>query len=130
MIRKTLTILSLIGFLLSVGAWGVSYYRMVWVLPTLRHRIELSRGAVTLQSLTAPTMPDEWLRSARQELANRSAPPSVYMPVGATHGTTSVVSGATTISYTYFYPGHRIDGFQSLNTLWTFSNAATADFCE
>ncbi len=30
MIRKTLTILSLIGLLLSVGLWGVSYFRFTW----------------------------------------------------------------------------------------------------
>ncbi len=31
MIRKTLTILSLIGLLLSVGLWGVSYFRFAWL---------------------------------------------------------------------------------------------------
>ena len=30
MIRKSLTILSLIGLLLSVGLWGVSYYRVTY----------------------------------------------------------------------------------------------------
>ena len=30
MLRKTLTIFSLIGLLLSVGLWGVSYFRFTW----------------------------------------------------------------------------------------------------
>ena len=34
MIRKTLTILSLIGLLLSVGLWVMSYWRMNWKCPT------------------------------------------------------------------------------------------------
>ena len=33
MIRKTLTILSLIGLLLSVGLWGVSYWQVGFILP-------------------------------------------------------------------------------------------------
>ncbi len=31
MIRKTLTILSLVGLLLSVGLWGVSYFNVLYV---------------------------------------------------------------------------------------------------
>ena len=30
MIRKTLTILSLIGLVLSLGLWGVSYYDLIY----------------------------------------------------------------------------------------------------
>ncbi len=33
MIRKTLTIISLIGLLLSVGAWGVSYFHLSFTPP-------------------------------------------------------------------------------------------------
>ncbi len=45
MIRKTLTILSLIGLLLSVGLWGVSY---CWRLRfgTLTPRVDISVGGV------------------------------------------------------------------------------------
>ena len=44
MIRKTLTILSVIGLLLSVGAWGVSYFNLVYVPQTLIHRVWLYGG--------------------------------------------------------------------------------------
>ena len=129
MTRKTLTIVSLISLLLSVGMWGVSYYRVVWVLPTLRHKIDLSRGAVTLQSLTAPTMPEEWLRLARRQIANTRLPKGVRMAVGGIHTSRTGIL-TVTARYAYFWPGHNcdgfwpghnIDGFQSLSTLWTFS---------
>ncbi len=38
MIRKTLTILSLVGLLLSVGAWGASYYGILYI----RHAMPFS----------------------------------------------------------------------------------------
>ncbi len=50
MIRKTLTILSLIGLLLSVGLWGASYFR-----PTLRTRhltIMLTSGRIVVVPYT------------------------------------------------------------------------------
>ena len=44
MIRKTLTILSLIGLLLSMGLWGVSYFSISyeWTLDGVWTRLELS----------------------------------------------------------------------------------------
>ena len=117
MLRKTLTILSLIGLLLSVGLWGVSYYRVMSILPSLRHKIDLSRGAMALQSLTAPNMPDDWLRLARQSIANTTLPKGFAMGVGSTHTHTDTTGFLTiTARYTYFWPGHNIDGFQSLST--------------
>ena len=51
MIRKTLTILSLIGLLLSVGLWGVSYLRISYVKgPRWNH---LSHGALSFTHLYA-----------------------------------------------------------------------------
>ncbi len=47
MIRKTLTILSLIGLLLSVGLWGASYFNLSY-----RSRpiiIRVSQGAISLE---------------------------------------------------------------------------------
>ena len=44
MLRKTLTILSLIGLLLSVGAWGVSYFSAS--LSTVRYSLDLRHGMV------------------------------------------------------------------------------------
>ena len=49
MIRKTLTILSLIGLLLSVGLWGVSYHlrpRFHWSTLNATHMCISSRGAM------------------------------------------------------------------------------------
>ena len=46
MLHKTLTILSLIGLLLSVGAWGMSYWNIKAVLSSQRPTIQLSRGTV------------------------------------------------------------------------------------
>ncbi len=46
MIRKTLTILSLIGLLLSVGLWGVSYWRIGYFLENRHQRfLYLAGGA-------------------------------------------------------------------------------------
>ncbi|MCH8913466.1 MAG: hypothetical protein IIA33_07845 [Planctomycetes bacterium] len=44
MLRRTLTILSLIGLLLSVGLWGVSYFRFYVGLPPA-DRVALHEGA-------------------------------------------------------------------------------------
>ena len=43
MIRKTLTIFSLIGLLLSVGAWGVSYWGISYATPNFQG-IQLCAG--------------------------------------------------------------------------------------
>ena len=54
MLRKTLTILSLIGLLLSVGLWGVSgFYTMSYIPKSLSCVLQMSRGTVSL------TLPDE-----------------------------------------------------------------------
>ena len=44
MLRRTLTILSLIGLLLSVGLWGVSYYGAS--LNTVRYSLDLRHGMI------------------------------------------------------------------------------------
>ncbi|MCH8879109.1 MAG: hypothetical protein IID34_04415 [Planctomycetes bacterium] len=49
MLRKTLTILSLTGLLLSVGLWGVSYHlrpRFGWSTQNATHTCISSRGAM------------------------------------------------------------------------------------
>ena len=47
MIRKTLTIFSLTGLLLSVGLWGVSYFRIGYhILPPQNHTIMLAGGTI------------------------------------------------------------------------------------
>ncbi len=47
MFRKTITILSLIGLLLSVVAWGVSYLNIYYYLAQGEGAIALARGSIT-----------------------------------------------------------------------------------
>ncbi len=49
MLRKTLTILSLIGLLLSVGLWGVSYFN--WAYGGDRYHWDLERGNVCVERI-------------------------------------------------------------------------------
>ncbi len=46
MLRKTLTILSLIGLLLSVGAWVVSYINIWYFAPNAKYSVQLTLGGV------------------------------------------------------------------------------------
>ncbi|MCH8913595.1 MAG: hypothetical protein IIA33_08530, partial [Planctomycetes bacterium] len=46
MLRKTLTILSLIGLLLSVGLWGVSYFQ--WGIIVNRYSLWAFNGALVM----------------------------------------------------------------------------------
>jgi len=46
MMRKTLTILSLIGLLLSVGLWGVSHWQSSWVFANDHVNLALFRGCI------------------------------------------------------------------------------------
>ena len=64
--RKILTILSLIGLLLSVGLWGVSYFNFVcWTSDDLGSFVELSSGSVGcgLQSFSAAPIPFALMRT-------------------------------------------------------------------
>ena len=54
MLRKTLTILSLIGLLLSVGLWGASCSSLKYGLQTNRHVFELGGGDLKLTWSTLP----------------------------------------------------------------------------
>ena len=46
MIRKSITVFSLIGLLLSVGAWGVSYFSVLYVPAKRSPNMGLHAGAV------------------------------------------------------------------------------------
>ena len=56
MIRKTLTILSLIGLLLSVGMWAVSYMSVAlfWVALPYDHGAWADRGSLQVHKTTLP----------------------------------------------------------------------------
>ncbi len=57
MIRKTLTILSLIGLLLSVGLWGVSYYDVSYMSSDGSKAAVLRQGCVGLALYQRDTLP-------------------------------------------------------------------------
>ncbi len=46
MLRKTLTILSLLGLLFSVGLWGVSYFNIWYFAPNAKYNVQLQFGGV------------------------------------------------------------------------------------
>ncbi len=46
MIRKTLTILSLIALLLSVGLWGVSYFNLTYLSMPIKSLLQLKGGSL------------------------------------------------------------------------------------
>ena len=54
MLRKTLTILTLIGLLLSVGAWGLSCFVFVGITRG-QHLLTLEHGAVTYCRVAKPS---------------------------------------------------------------------------
>ncbi len=87
MLRKTLTILSLIGLLLSVGLWGVSFYGLQYqkiaassgattvgfthlslvdgLIVILRQRMEQGQGTAEPDATPVPTSLDEWQFGAK-----------------------------------------------------------------
>ena len=72
MIRKTLTILSLIGLLLSVGLWGVSYCNILYAFPrsqTLQHVLGLRDGACQLLLVAHASVADNLLAGHYPERA-------------------------------------------------------------
>ncbi len=58
MIRKTLTIVSLIGLLLSVGLWGVSYWNIHCFSGSFR--IAVLRGNIVLQTQAPQPLKGHW----------------------------------------------------------------------
>ena len=56
MLRKTLTTLSLIGLLLSVGLWGASYWDVFWLSKDRRLVLFLWRSSLVIAQYP-PTVP-------------------------------------------------------------------------
>ena len=54
MLRKTLTILSLIGLLLSVVLWGVSYWNVQWTNCARTRYVSVSEGAFWMGTAPKP----------------------------------------------------------------------------
>ncbi len=94
MLRKTLTILSLIGLLLSVGLWGASYFNIF--LSNGRYSMRLERGAVRC----------DWLGPFVAPGKGRAAYPPGYWAVEFKAGKS--VAGVN--------PGIHVDGFKNFRT--------------
>ncbi len=58
MVRKALTIFSLIGLLFSVGLWGVSYWNVSYYSGSLG--IAVVRGTIALHSVLCQTHKGDW----------------------------------------------------------------------
>ncbi len=110
MIRKTLTILSLIGLLLSVGLWGVSCFSLVYAPRSLIHQFRLDAGAIHFHRITGQN-PDDWRKVALQMIEVNGEP--------AQHGGGSITSDSAPVAdFEFFGPGFAVHGFQSFETLW------------
>ena len=58
MLRKTLTILSLIGLLFSVGLWGLSYFHVTYSSPASRLTVDAGSGGIVVQHFPEPESVD------------------------------------------------------------------------
>ena len=83
MIRITLIILSFIGLLLSVGAWGVSYYGIMYIGEV--HSCLLANGTISAQfkSFASVRARESYLQSSTATLPTRwvwriIVPPSLF----------------------------------------------------
>ena len=114
MIRKSLTILSLIGLVLSVGLWGVSYFDMNYVLPTLRQKVRLAHGSVFVDWTTVPACDDFEDRVRGMTKLFFSETQS-----GVLCSTRLELDGMTQGSLVAFFsPGFACRGFRSMHTDW------------
>ena len=116
MIRKTLTILSFIGLLLSAGLWGVSYWEFTFAPDSLNRRFSLARGAFHYSHITGPISYEEARRSI-----NPSDPP------GQQSGGSARSNGQLLYEYHMFKPGMGFVGFQSFDTWWLPSSVQSTN---
>ncbi len=112
MFRKTLTILSLLGLLLSVGLWGASYFSIVVVPGTSGPAYWLTQGSIDVSWSEAP--PENPLPSDYETLsvgavvmigARITMPPTIPPRI----------TGAQTVTYK---TGWDCFGFDDLTTRW------------
>lgn len=112
MIHRTLTILSLLGLLLSVGLWGVSYFNITVVLGTSGPMYSLRHGCIDVGWSNVP--PQNPLPSGYETLAV-----GTVMMTGlriTTSGTNPPkITGIQTVTYK---SGWVCLGFGDLTTRW------------
>jgi len=105
MLRKTLTILSLIGLLLSVGLWGVSYLNCAYC-PNSSRCLLLSHGAVSLQSV--PPFDVDYSEKTHTKTEWSEFEPCVWIRTADAPGTPVLM----------FIPGPWVGGFSGWQTYW------------
>ena len=105
MLRKTLTILSLIGLLLSVGLWAVSYLNCAFA-PNSARCLLLSHGAVSLEWLP-PFDVDYSEKTHTRDIWSESEP-RVWIRTADVRITHVMM----------FIPGYWIGGFSGWQTHW------------
>ena len=111
MIRKTLTILSLIALLLSVGMWGLSYWHVGFIWPQKIGLVAFS-GTVDLGFLRGTDYPQDLLAKFKsQSVAARVAAGSVVWSQGFTNWRTGfwrfhceTLPGGTLIRFPLWLP--------------------------
>ncbi len=113
MIRKNLTILSLIGLMLSVGLWGVSYMNIQYVPDSLDHNICLCNGAVSDRLLLALTPPQ--IADARASMDARASGQALPLQPGSIWDIPSTTNGLPG-HIRFWSPGLRVWGFSGLKT--------------
>ncbi len=115
MLPKTLTILILIGLLLSVGLWGVSYLNCAYC-PNSARCLLLSHGAVSLQWLP-PFDVDYSEKTHTKEVWSESLP-RVWIRTADAPGKLVLM----------FIPGPWVGGFSGWSTYLTPHFGVTAAF--
>ena len=81
MIRKTLTILSLLGLLLSVGLWGASYFNFVYRSKPIESFFMLQRGSLGWRHQTTYSNKRHvWYWNGYRGLRTRFRLPAQYTP--------------------------------------------------
>ncbi len=112
MFRKTLTILCLIGLLLSVGLWGASYFNFVAVISPSGPAWSLRQGCIAIKWSKLPPLdplpPDHETRPVGSILlTERRFTMSITDP--------PKVAEVTRVTFT---TGCTFDGFKNLRTQW------------
>ncbi len=77
MLRKTLTIVSLIGLLLSVGLWGMSYFNLIYLCMSMESLLLLTEGRLRWAPYATAKFPvDEY---GRQGVELTMYPPEIML---------------------------------------------------
>ena len=111
MFRKTITILSLVGLLLSLAVWGLSYFRIHYHPWTRMHRILLRNGGIECN--WPPRLYSSELLAQAKTVMFRIRRPGPAPKIGPIHAVR--IDGEPIL---LFEPGFRVLGFRLRKTHW------------